>query len=245
MKSIHIHNTEPNNGHKDHQQVHAEKKKKKKKKAASQISTRQSSSEKTCYFSTHYRHLGAILFPLSSRVRGAFSAGNVRATNCCLPRRRVVKKHWGSGYFRCLLWLVALCICCFSPSRSLSLSLSFSPSHTHSNTHVCTCTVVDVSRWGPDWGWLGFCSLYFHIKDVSYWWSLTHIILQQHNRYGRAFIKHTCRRRTNRKNTPKPPHTRIYIYICIVVSTHSHTHVLSLCQTVRYSFLSLPFSQLL
>lgn len=134
MKSIHIHNTEPNNGHKDHQQVHAKKKKRKKKKAASQISTRQSSSEKTCYFSTHYRHLGAILFPLSSRVRGAFSAGNVRATNCCLPRRRVVKKHWGSGYFRCLLWLVALCICCFSPSRSLSLSLILSQSHTLKHT---------------------------------------------------------------------------------------------------------------
>lgn len=28
MKSIHIHNTEPNNGNKDHQQVHAKKKKK-------------------------------------------------------------------------------------------------------------------------------------------------------------------------------------------------------------------------
>ena len=34
MKSIHIHNSEPNNGNKDHQQVHAKKKKKEKKRQA-------------------------------------------------------------------------------------------------------------------------------------------------------------------------------------------------------------------
>lgn len=59
--------------------------------------------------------------------------------------------------------------------------------------------MLDVSHWGLDRGWLGFCSLYFHIKDVSYWWSLTHMIPQQHDQYGTAFIRHTYRCGVNRR----------------------------------------------
>lgn len=91
---------------------------------------------------------------------------------------------------------------------------------TLSDTHVCTCTAVAVSRWGLDWGWLCFCSLYFHIKDMSYWWSLTHIVLQQHNRFGRVFIKQTCRERERER-----VHRRV----------HTATHPLFECLSVRLS----------
>lgn len=59
--------------------------------------------------------------------------------------------------------------------------------------------MVYVSRWGTDWNRPGFCSLYFHIKDVSYWWSLTDTILQ-HDLCGRAFIQYAYQSRRKRWN---------------------------------------------
>lgn len=150
---------------------------------------------------------------------------------------------------------MALCV-------SLSTVL-FSPSLTNSNTHVCTGTVVDVSCWGLEWGWLGFRSLYFHIKDMSYWWSLTHTILQLHNWYGRAFIKHTYRMsmqtHTNIQNIYTGPPimfgTSSIIYpftpvLHIVIRkkymlVKAHVSVcmcVFLCQVVCYSFLCLTLS---
>lgn len=86
--------------------------------------------------------------------------------------------------------------CC----NSFLLCLTFPQPRSH--THACTCMHMRnaVSRWGLDWGFLGFCSLYFHIKAMSYWWRLTHTILEQHKRYGGGSIKHT---HTDPKRTGK------------------------------------------
>lgn len=99
--------------------------------------------------------------------------------NCCLPCRTVSLKPLRQ-------WLL------FVLSEAyFSLSLS------HAHTHACTFTAVDVSHWGVDWGLLGFGSWYFHIKDMPYWWNLTHIILQQHNWYGTANTDTGCRKNSH------------------------------------------------